>query len=61
MSYLKICFWNANGINQRKAEISNFMQTHAIDVLLISETHLTNRYNFNIPGYKFHKTNHPDG
>ena len=32
-----------------------------IDVLLISETHLTNKYNFNIPGFTFHKTNHPDG
>ena len=29
--------------------------------MLISETHLTNKYNFNIPGFVFHKTSHPDG
>ena len=26
-----------------------------------SETHLTNKYNFNISGFVFHKINHPDG
>ena len=61
MSFLKICFWNANGINQRKNEIVHFLQKEDIDVMLISETHLTNKYNFNIPGFVFHKTNHPDG
>ena len=29
--------------------------------MLISEKHLTNKYIFNIPGFIFHKTNHPDG
>ena len=29
--------------------------------MLSSEIHLTNKYNFNIPGFVFHKTNHPDG
>ena len=29
--------------------------------MMISETHLINRYNFSIPGYRFHYTNHPDG
>ena len=61
MSLLKICFWNANGINQHKSEISHFLLKEDIDVLLISETYLTNKYNFNIPGFTFHKTNHPDG
>ncbi len=61
MSFLKICFWNANGINQHKSEISDFLLREDIDVMLISETHLTNRYNFYIPGFSFHKTNHPDG
>lgn len=61
MSVLKICFWNANGVNQHKSEIFNFLSNNNIDVLLLSETHLTNKYNFNIPRYTFHKTNHPDG
>ena len=29
--------------------------------MLKSGTYLTNKYNFNIPGFVFHKTNHPDG
>ena len=37
------------------------MRNKNVDVLLISETHLTNRYNFNITGYTFYSTNHPDG
>ena len=61
MSFLKICFWNANGLNQHKAEVSHFINENNIDVLLISETHLTNKYNFHIPGFIFHPTNHPDG
>lgn len=56
-----MCFWNANGINQHKSELSNFLLKEDIDVMLVSETHLTNRYNFYIPGFSFHKTNHPDG
>ena len=37
------------------------MRNEDIDIALISETHLTNKYNFNIPGFVFHKTNHHDG
>jgi len=29
--------------------------------MLLSETHLTEKYTFQIPGYKFYFTNHPDG
>lgn len=29
--------------------------------MLISETHLTNKSNFNLYGFTFHFTNHPDG
>ena len=37
------------------------MRKEDIDNMLISETHLTNKCNFNISGFVFHKTNHPDG
>ena len=60
MSFLKICFWNANEINQHKSEITYFVRKEDIDIMLISETHLANKYNFNIPGFVFHKTNHRD-
>ena len=61
MCLLKICFWNANGINKHKSEITYFLRKEEMDNMLISETHLTNKYNFNIAGFVFHKTNNSDG
>ena len=61
MSLLKICAWNANGVSQHKQEIYNFLRNEEIDLMLISETHLTYKNNFSVSGYKFYKTNHPDG
>ena len=61
MSLLNICIWNANGVNQHKLEIIRFLSEKNIDVMLISETHLTNKNNFNIPGFRVYVTNHPDG
>jgi len=29
--------------------------------MLLVETHLTNKYNFQIRGYTFYRTDHPDG
>jgi len=45
MAPLRIALWNAN----------------EIDVMLLAETHLTTKYNFQIRGYMFYNTNHPDG
>lgn len=61
MNYLKICHWNANGINQHKLEIDRFIKDNKIDIMLISETHLTDKYNFRISGYYFYDTKHPEG
>jgi len=38
-----------------------FLKHNLIDVLLISETHCTNRTYCHIPLYKIYYTNHPDG
>lgn len=61
MASLRIAIWNANGVSQRKVELTQFLYEKHIDVMLISETHLTNKYNFKIKGYLFYGTNHPDG
>lgn len=61
MASLRIATWNANGVPQHKLELSQFLNGKHIDVMLLSETHLTNKYNFQIPGYRFYSTNHPDG
>lgn len=61
MNNLKICFWNANGLTQHKNELEIFLERFHIDVLLVSETHLTQFNNFQINGYKFYDTKHPQG
>lgn len=38
---LTICHWNASGLKNRVGTLINFIQTHRVDILLISETHLT--------------------
>ena len=38
-----------------------FLETNEVDVLLVSETHFTNRTDFSIPKYKMYHTMHPDG
>lgn len=57
---LKIAIWNANGLCQHAPEVKLFIQDANIDILLISETHFTNRSFFKIPNYNVYNTNHPD-
>jgi hypothetical protein len=58
--FLKIALWNANGLLQHKDEIKIFLDHNAIDILLVSETHFTDRSYFRIPHYNAYFTNHPD-
>lgn len=58
---LKITAWNANGLCQHAQEIKLFLNTNNVDILLVSETRMTENSNFNIFNYKIYKTNHPDG
>lgn len=59
--FIRIAQWNANGLQSHKEEIKLFLIQNFIDILLISETHFTDRNYFNIPRYKLYQTNHPDG
>lgn len=52
--------WNVNGTNQNKVELPVSLDNSGIDVLLISETHLTDKSNFMIHVFKFNNTKHPD-
>lgn len=58
---LRIALWNANGILSRLSEVELFLTINSIDILLVSETHLTNRNYINIPFYNVYHTEHPDG
>jgi len=57
---LKIAAWNANGLYQHAQEIKLFIQTFNLDILLVSETHFTNRSYIKIRNYNIYYINHPD-
>lgn len=61
MNLLKICFWNANGLSQHKKEVEHFLHEQEIDVLLVSETHFTQKNCFRVNGYSTYDTKHPSG
>jgi exonuclease III len=56
--FIKIALWNANSLAQHKDEVKTFMDHNAIDILLVSETHFTDRSYFKIPHYNAYFTSH---
>jgi len=61
MANLRITMWNANGVSRHNLEVTQFLNENHIDIMLLVEMHLTNKYNFQIIGYTFYRTDHPDG
>ena len=59
MSNIIIAVWNANGMHQHIHEIKAFIADQNIDIMLISETHLTEKSFVRIPNYTIYNTNHP--
>jgi len=43
MAPLRNALWNANGVSRHKLELAQFMNDNEIDVMLLAETHLTNK------------------
>lgn len=58
--FFRIAVWNANGLVSHRQELLTFINHNKIDVLLISETHFTDRSYFSIPNYAVYCSNHPD-
>ena len=58
---ISILLWNTNGILQQKNELKAFLTVNNIDILLISESHLTTYSNFHIPGYSIYHCDRSDG
>jgi hypothetical protein len=48
---LNIAVWNASGLCQQAQEIKLLLQTFHLDILLVSETHFTERSYMKIPNY----------
>ena len=58
---LQIALWNANGLSQHAEELKMFISNDNIDIMLVSETHFTERSHFKIPNDSLYYTNHPVG
>lgn len=56
----KIVIWNANGLHQRVKELKTFLYEQDIDIMIISETHFTDKHYVCIPKYRLYHTKHPD-
>lgn len=53
MSTVRCCTWNANGIRSHIAEIRTFIKVHKLDVIIVSETKLTQDINIKIKNFNF--------
>ena len=61
MSETKLAFWNANGLQQHLLELKAFIADKNLEIVLISETHFTEKNYVRIPHYKIYHTNQPAG
>lgn len=52
---LKVSYWNANGLLNKKNELVHYLNKHNIDVLLVNETHLKPNQIPKIRDYNFYK------
>jgi hypothetical protein len=59
-TFLQLAFWNTNGLHHH-AELKTFLSLHNIDIMLISETHFTEKSQLRIPNYAVYNSNHPTG
>lgn len=42
-SFIRIAFWNAKGYIKENLKSETFLQMHNTDIMLVAETHFTNR------------------
>jgi exonuclease III len=59
--FLRLALWNANGLTQHAEELNTFIPLHNIDIMLISETHFTEKNYFKLFNDTVYHTNHPAG
>jgi exonuclease III len=59
--FLQLALWNANGLHQHAEELKTFLSLRNIDIMLISETHFTDKTYPQLPNYTVYHSNHPAG
>lgn len=58
---MTLTIWNVNGLCKSKPDVKQFVKITNSDILLISETHFSQRSYFSINGFDLIHTNHPKG
>ena len=56
---LRLALWNSNGISRHVHEVEMFLRLNKIDIMLLSETHGTDKTHIYIKGYSVVYANHP--
>ena len=59
--FYRLALWNTNGSLEHRLELSTFLHSNKIDIMLISKTHATCKPYFKIRGYDIYDKKHPDG
>jgi len=57
---LLILLWNSNGLARHREELDTLIHDRRIDVVLVTETHFTEKSRFYIKDYTVYRTDHPD-
>lgn len=57
---LAICIWNADGLSRKKDELEIFAKDNGLDVILVSETHLTSKPDPKLFGYELYRCDRPN-
>ena len=57
---LRIIHWNAEGVQQNKLELQEFLKAQKTDVCCIQETNLNSMHRFSIRGYEIHRADRAD-
>lgn len=60
-THLTIVTWNSGSLYHKYHELDLFLNTYHVDILLATETKLTETRPIHISGYTTHTANHPSG
>lgn len=52
---LRVVHWNAQSLTGKRRLLANFLREQEVDLMLISETHLSSQDDFRIPGYEVYR------
>jgi exonuclease III len=56
---LRLTYWNADGVRDRKLELEQFLSEHGVDICLLNETHLESVRGVRFANYVCHRTDRP--